>query len=301
MSAGRALLVGLLVVAAAPLRLGAQFDFGRLKKTLESAAEKAGEVAKVARGVTADFTLEQEQFIGDAVALEIASRYGGLWRDAAATRRVNLVGGALARYCDRPALEWRFGVLDSPAVNAFSAPGGWVFITRGLYETAASDDLLAGILAHEITHLTEKHALKIIGRAEALTVLGEEAKKRSSDLRAADAKVAEARAKTAEVSPEVARFLDTNVGRIVNLLLEKGYDSKTEYAADKGGRSLAALTGFAPGGLRAALAALERRKGNPKTVFSTHPPLRNRLKELPNDPAPAPAAPPPAAPPPTAP
>lgn len=284
--------LAILVLAVGPAAtLPAQFDFGRLKKTLETAAEKAGDVAKVARGVTADFTLEQEQFIGDSVALEVAGRFGGLWRDDAATRRVNLVGGALARYCDRPGLEWRFGVLDSPAVNAFSAPGGWVFITRGLYEKAPTDDLLAGILAHEIIHITEKHALKIIGRTEALAVLGEEAKKRSSDLRAADAKVAEARATTAEVSPEVARFLDTNVGKIVNLLLEKGYDSKTEYAADKGARGLAVLTGFAPGGLRAVLADLDRREASPKTVFSTHPPVKSRLKELPNDPAPPPAAP----------
>ncbi len=276
----------LLGSAVAPATLPAQFDFGRLKKGLDTVTEKATDVAKVARGATADFSIEQEQYIGDAVALEIVGRYGGLWRDEAATRRVNLIGGTLARYCDRPGLEWRFAVLNSPGVNAFSAPGGWVFLTRGLYELAASDDWLAGILAHEISHITAKHALKIIGRQEALAIVGRETMKRSSDLQAADASLDQARAKAAQLGPEVARFLDVNVAKIVTLLLEKGFDPKTEYAADKGGRSLAVLTGFAPGGLRAVLLELERRKVDPKTAFSTHPPVKSRLKELPADPAP---------------
>lgn len=293
MSAARVLWV-LLGSAVAPVTLPAQFDFGRLKKGLDTVTEKATDVAKVARGATADFSLEQEQYIGDAVALEIVGRYGGLWRDEAATRRVNLIGGALARYCDRPGLEWRFAVLNSPGVNAFSAPGGWVFLTRGLYELAGSDDWLAGILAHEISHITAKHALRIIGRQEALAVLGREAKQRSSNLQAVDANLDQARAQAAQLSPEVAQFLDLNVAKIVALLLEKGFDPKTEYAADKGGRSLAVLTGFAPGGLRAVLLELERRKADPKTVFSTHPPVKSRLKELPGDPAP-PRTPPTAA------
>ena len=284
----------LLACVAVPVAVQAQFDFGRLKKGLDTVTEKAVDVAKVARGATADFTLEQEQYIGDSVALEIVGRYGGLWRDDAATRRVNLIGGALARYCERPGLEWRFAVLNSPGVNAFSAPGGWVFITRGLYELATSDDWLAGILAHEIGHITAKHALKIIGRQEALAIVGREAMKRSSDLQTADASLDQARSKAAQLSPEVAQFLDVNVAKIVTLLLEKGYDSKTEYAADRNGRELAVLTGFAPGGLRAVLLELERRKVDPMTVFSTHPPVKSRLKELPNDPAP-PRTPPAAA------
>jgi hypothetical protein len=106
--------------------------------------------------------------IGDAVALTIVSRYGGVWKDPAATQRVNLIGRVLAQYATRQDLVWRFGLLDSAAVNAFSAPGGRVFITRALYELARSDDELAGVLAHEIQHIDRRHAVHIIERDELL-------------------------------------------------------------------------------------------------------------------------------------
>lgn len=293
MKAARLFLITAILLAAAGAAR-AQFGLGDLNKALDKAKqvkEKAEEVSKVSKA-GGNFTLAEEQLIGDSVALEIVARFGGLWRDEEATRRVTLVGSALARYGDRPALEWRFGVLDSDAVNAFSAPGGYVFITRGLYLSAPTDDLLAGILAHEIAHITEKHALKIIGRSEAISVAGKYASQYSGDVQKAESSLAETRAKAGEVSPELAQYLDLNIGKIVNLLLEKGFDPRTEYGADRLGRNLAATNGYAPGGLRAVLTGLQDKKVEPKQMFSTHPSLRNRLKELPNDPPPptAPAA-----------
>ncbi len=283
----------LLLAAALGAAVSAQAQFGGLNKLGDALGkarkgfDKASEVAQTAKAVTGQFSDEEEQMIGDSVALEIVGRYDGLWRDAEATRRTNLVGNALARYSDRPALEWRFGILDSDSVNAFSAPGGYVFITRGLYDLAPTDDLLAGILAHEIGHITQRHALELVGKGELGLVLGREASKRSAGLRDAQATVDQTRAQAAQISPEVAQFLDVNVGKLANVILVKGYEPKTEYAADKVGRELAITTGYAPGGLRAVLATLQARKGDTKQLFSTHPPLANRLKELPNDPAPA--------------
>src|SRR3954471_3514725 len=117
---------------------------------------------------TAGIGLQEEKTIGNSVAVEIVSRYGGLLRDETITRRVNLVGRSVARYCDRPELTYRFGILNSPTVNAFSAPGGDIFITKGLYDIIQNNDQLAGVLAHEITHVTARHALKIIERGERL-------------------------------------------------------------------------------------------------------------------------------------
>lgn len=275
---------------AAAVSLPAQFGglnklgdaLGKAKKGLDAAKEGA----QVVKGATGQFSDEEEQVMGDSVALEILSRYGGLWRDPDATRRVNLVGNALARYSERPALEWRFGILDSDTVNAFSAPGGYVFITRALYELATTDDLLAGILAHEIAHITNRHALKIVGRGEALSIVGRRVTARSSDLQQAQATVNQAQAQASQVSPELAKFLDLNVGKVADLILSKGFDPKTEHGADRDGRELAVTTGYAPGGLRAVLVMLQARKGDAKKVFSTHPPLARRLKELPEDPAP---------------
>jgi len=130
------LLASLLVVAPAAR---AQFDFGGLG----SALDKAKSIGKMAKGA-AGIGPEEEKVIGESVALEIVGQYGGLVRDPAVVARVNLVGRSLARYSGRPDLAWRFAVLQSDTVNAFSAPDGYVFITRGLYELAAGDDVLAG-------------------------------------------------------------------------------------------------------------------------------------------------------------
>src|SRR5882724_2137566 len=139
-------LLSLAAVALAATSLLA-IDFGGLTKGLDSlkkGMDTAKDAGKVAKGV-AGIGPEEEKVIGESVTLEVIGTYGGLVRDETVMRRVNLVGRALARYSDRPDLEWRFGVLNSNQVNAFSAPGGYVFITRALYEVATSDDLLAGI------------------------------------------------------------------------------------------------------------------------------------------------------------
>ena len=279
----------LLPVAVAALAATSLFaiDFGGLTKgldTLKKGMDNAKDVAKVAKGA-AGIGPEEEKVIGESVALEVIGTYGGLVRDETVMRRVNLVGRALARYSDRPDLDWRFGVLDSDQVNAFSAPGGYVFITRALYEQAPSDDLLAGILAHEIGHITGKHALNIIRRDELMSGGGSLLDKYSGDYR-------EAKSAAGEVDAQLQQF-DLGVGKITKALLEKGFDAPTEFKADQTGHDLAKLTGYAPGGLRAVLASLQKTAGKQKT-FSTHPPLADRLKRLPNDPAPAPEAPAPA-------
>jgi predicted Zn-dependent protease len=272
----RFLVAGFLVLVMAP-GLGA-FDLNSLTKAIDTqsvtkALDTAKSASKVAKGV-AGIGPEEERVIGDSVALEIIGQYGGLVRDEAVMTRLNLVGRSLARYSARPNLDWRFGVLDSDTINAFSAPDGYVFITRGLYELAGSDDNLAGILAHEISHITGRHALNIVARGEFLSGATSLASARSSDVRNLDAQLQQ---------------FDLGVGQITKTLFEKGFDPQTEYAADKTGHDLAALTGYAPGALRGVLTTLQARGGDPKKVFSTHPPLAERIKRLPNEPAPEPA------------
>ena len=248
----------------------AQFDFGKLTNVLDKVKDNAKDLGKVVKGA-AGIGPEEEKIIGDSVALEIAGKYGGLVRDGATLRRVNLVGRALARYSARPELNWRFAVLDSDSVNAFSAPDGYVFITRGLYTLAKNDDALAGILGHEIAHITGRHALKIVARGEFLTG--------ATNLAAASS------SKVGNINAQLQQF-DTGIGKIASTLFENGFDPQTEYEADKNGHDLAKLTGYAPGGLRSVLAQLQQRGGDPKKTFSTHPPLKERIKRLPDEPAP---------------
>jgi len=268
------------LAAAVLVPTASALDLGKLTKAVNDATkaiDTGKDAAKVVKGAVG-IGPQEERKLGEAVAVEIIGRYGGLVRDEDIMRRVNLVGRALARYSDRPNLEWQFAVLDSDTVNAFSAPGGLVFITRGLYEQAASDDVLAGILGHEIAHITNKHALKIVQRGDAMTGAKDLAIKNSSDAR-------ELNAAAGQVS-QVGSMLGFDVVGLTKKIIEKGFDAPTEYTADRDGRALAVTTGYAPGGLRAALQQPQKKGENRKTTSATHPPLPDRIKRLPNDPAP---------------
>lgn len=252
------------------------FDLGGLTRAVAPADDRitrgldtAKDLGKVAKGI-AGIGPEEEKAIGDSVALEIVGKYGGLVRDDAIMQRINLVGRSLAAYSARPDLSWRFAVLDSNSVNAFSAPAGYVFITRGLYDLAPDDDALAGILGHEIAHITGKHALNIVAKGDALAGATSQLVKRSGNARALDSQLQQ---------------FDLGVGQITKTLFETGYSPQTEYDADKVGHDLARVTGFAPGGLRGVLVHLQHRGGNTQKVFSTHPPLADRINRLPDEPA----------------
>jgi beta-barrel assembly-enhancing protease len=250
---------------AAPV-LHAQFgldklDLGRIQKTVDTAKD----VAKVSKAFTG-IGPEEERVIGGSVAVEVVAMYGGLVRDEAILQRVNLVGRTLARYSDRPELDWRFGVLASDTVNAFSAPSGYVFITRGLYALAADDDQLAAILGHEIAHITERHALNIVAKNEALAGFTNQLVQRSSDAR--------------DLTAKLQQF-DSGISQIAKTLLVGGYNQDLEYTADRKGRELAALTGYAPNGLRLVLVRLQQQPAGLQKIFSTHPPLAERIKRLP--------------------
>lgn len=260
---GCATLLGVTLLAAVP-PVAAQFDLSKINRALEN-AKQVGKIAKGATGIG----LEEERALGASVAAEIIQAHGGLLQDEAITRRVNLVGRALAHYSSRPALTWQFAVLDSDTINAFSAPAGYVFLTRGLYQLVGdNDDALAAVLAHEIAHVTERHALNIVGRGEFLAGAAALAADRSSDVR--------------ELEQQLAQF-DLGVRQVVSTLLEKGFDPATEYRADAAGRDLATTVGYAPGALRQVLIRLEQQQDAPEKIFSTHPPLAERVRRLPDE------------------
>jgi len=75
------------------------------------------------------------------------------------------------RKSSRPELQWTFGVIDTPEVNAFAAPGGFVLITRGLYELLSSDSELAAALAHEISHDVQRDHYNVIHKQELATTV----------------------------------------------------------------------------------------------------------------------------------
>ena len=109
-------------------------------------------------------TQNQEIAIGREASRQVESRYP-VDTDPRLNAMVNEMGQAIAKCSDRPDLQYTFKILDIRDVNAVSLPGGWVYIYKGLIDqTAGHPDELAGVIAHEVGHISARHAAQMIGR-----------------------------------------------------------------------------------------------------------------------------------------
>lgn len=114
--------------------------------------------------------VEEEERLGDAYAAEIADQLP-LIRDPAALGALNEMGRSLAQRADSTEREYQFHLVDAPEVNAFAIPGGHVFVNRALVEEADDFAEFAGVLAHEIAHVTERHGLEQVEKRERANIL----------------------------------------------------------------------------------------------------------------------------------
>ncbi len=108
---------------------------------------------------------QQEVQLGNDYAAQLSTQLP-LVRDAQVTRYITSLGNSLARQTDSRGLAWHFTVVDSKEVNAFAVPGGWVYVNRGLIERAQNMSQLAGVLAHEIGHVTRRHSVQQMQQAQ---------------------------------------------------------------------------------------------------------------------------------------
>jgi beta-barrel assembly-enhancing protease len=241
----------LLACAALPVQ-AQQFDVGKLF----GAAKKAVDVVTTK-------SVDEEREIGRQWAGTLLGA-APLVRDEALQRYVNRVGRWVALQSERPDLDWRFGVLDSPNVNAFATPGGYIFVTRGLVLRLRNEAELAGVLAHEIGHVVEKHHLNAIRKAQGLSL--------GVDL------VSEFAIKDRGNEMVNERLLGG-----VREVLTRGLDKSDEYAADRIGVVLAARAGYDPFGLPSVLQTLHAMGAEDSTLalmFATHPTPESRLEAL---------------------
>ena len=118
-----------------------------------------------------DYSLEEEIRIGRQISGNLLGAVP-LVRDDKLQNYVNLVGNWVALQSGRQDLTWHFGVLDTEAINAFAAPGGYIFVTKGLYRLLNNEAELAGVLGHEIAHVTQKHHLKVLKQSSLIGALG---------------------------------------------------------------------------------------------------------------------------------
>ena len=106
---------------------------------------------------TALMPATQEAAIGAAEHEKIIAQYGGVYKNAALQDYVNDIGQRLAKDTERTDVTYKFTILDSPVVNAFALPGGYIYVTRGTLALANDEAELAGVLGHEIGHVTARH------------------------------------------------------------------------------------------------------------------------------------------------
>jgi predicted Zn-dependent protease len=186
-----------------------------------------------------------------------------LHRNLNLQRYVNRLGRWIALQSGRPDLPWTFAVLDDPGFNAFAAPGGYIFVTKGMLDRVADESELAGILAHEISHVVEKHHLNAIQKSARSGLLTQVL---ASQLRT-------------DLAGQVSAQL-LGLGRD---LYSKGLDKQDEFDADRNGVALAARAGFDPYGLVASLQQLSFATPDDaifSLALSTHPPAQLRLDQL---------------------
>jgi len=103
--------------------------------------------------------VSQEKAIGEQTDLEIRAQYG-LVEDQRLVSYIEGIGRSIVPHTHRPELEYHFAVLDSPVINAFAVPGGYVYVTRGILALISNEAELATVLGHELGHIAARHSLK---------------------------------------------------------------------------------------------------------------------------------------------
>lgn len=239
--------LGTLVETGAIIAGKDQEDVDRYRTVTESIA-----------GAAADVSPEKEWEIGGGVALKSVAAVGPVHPDDQLQRYVNLVGRTVARQGSRPHLPYTFTVLESPEVNAFAAPGGYVFLTTGALALMEDESELAGVLAHEVAHVSERHLIIMFKRQRWFSAMVTTSTALKDNLQ------------------EYSQLGD--LGNQV--LLKGGIDRDFEYDADMQGTELAAMAGYDPSGLQRFLVKLGQATHRQGGWLSTHPSTPSRLEKL---------------------
>jgi predicted Zn-dependent protease len=258
---------GLLVVGLALLTTTGLTGCAEIQKAAEGAARSSGN-ERLAKTIHGGGTLiggllpigyEEEQTIGQAIALQVVARYGGVYDQPDLTRYVNLVGRSVASTCDRADIDYRFAILNHDSINAFAAPAGYIFVTRGLLKTIENEAELASVLGHEIGHVTQKHILDVIQRSKQI------------------AGVAETGLAYANKNPDAFKNV---IDGAVKKLLDEGLDQGKELESDRLGVIFASRVGYDPTAYETFLDRLRTLKGDDRAFFKTHPDFSNRLSAV---------------------
>ena len=255
MKAAAFVLAALFTIATAIPARAQLGSLGKLKKLGDKAADAKEKIDAI------NFTDAEERELGEEVSLKLRTRFGVVQSEPI-TKYVSLVGAALAQASTRPQLDWRFIVLDTDGVNAYAAPGGLIHITRGLLGLMKNEAQLAGVLGHEITHVTAKHTVRAIQKSKGFENLTTAASRSGG-------------AKTSFIAKAGSKVYDS--------VFEGEFSREDENEADRVGAQLANKVGYAPNGMVEILKMIDARNSGREDrngLFASHPATRDRIGKL---------------------
>jgi len=207
--------------------------------------------------------IEAEIEFGRNIAARVLGRYP-LYDNPELTRYVSLVGTQLSNLSSRPELTFHFAILDSDHINAYSTPGGYIFISRGAIKAMKDEAELAAVLAHEVAHISQRHIVKAAN-----------IKSRSRSGTDTMSNILGGSTNTARVAFGQA------VDKAVETLFATGYQQADELEADRVATLLLASAGYDPLALKHYLERVEANhaQGN-QELKTTHPPSAARMQAL---------------------
>lgn len=208
--------------------------------------------------------VETEMVFGRELASKILGKYAPVQNDKL-NAYVNKVGQLIAQQSDRPELTYHFIVLDTDIINAFAAPGGYIFITQGAINQVQDEAELAAIIAHEMGHIELRHYVKKVGLRSQKTNAEEGL---GAILAGGDRAAMQALSEALDATMEI--------------LFTKGLQSKKdEYEADQTSVFLLANAGYDPSALKRYFSRIaDINNSNTQTLAETHPPLADRITEI---------------------
>jgi predicted Zn-dependent protease len=251
------------IVSLLPLYGQSQSGAGSLDQSVNDALSQMNQVL----ADEDDFSQEDGYYIGRAVGANILMTYR-VWDNPALIVYLNKICGALTANSPRPEIYngYHVELLDTREINAFSTPGGHIFLTRGLVELTNSEDTLAAIIAHELAHIQLEHGVGIIKRLRL-----------TQEMTETGSRAAAVAAREASLEDRTLLF-GNSVIELTNTLVKNGYSQEQEFEADHYALALLALTGYRADALVECLRLLERQARRGGGLFDTHPAPALRIR-----------------------
>lgn len=205
--------------------------------------------------------VQAEITFGREVAARIIGRYS-LYEDKKLTRYLNLVAKSLAQYSSRPELDFVVGLLDTEVINAYAAPGGFIFITKGALDAMENESELASVIAHEIIHISKKHIVNEL------------------NIKGSDTSAVSGFGRLIGGATDAVKMAFTKaVDQAVEILFETGYKKSAELEADSQGVLLASMLGYDPGALMNYFRKVGKIEGDTTAQFKKlYPPFDDRIR-----------------------